>query len=322
MEQLDSNNWQPPTLNAHQMRQLTQADTTYTPVVEQQTDAYTPVAPADYTAYIGRIAAAIGSKTTKATQSAWLVCGFGVALIGFWGYQFDMFRFQLRYHAPERAAAAAVAQASPKTTPKTSARLQASPTLTTTAPTVTPNSKLSFSLQPAEVSEMPEPNVRKFIEKWTAIAVQEMDAHGIPASVTMAQGIIESRSGCSILSQPLTFAAFDGNKVLRQGCNNFFGVKCAKGNGCPVGHCANHMDDIAKDFFVKYATPEASWRGHSEFLKKNGYVALAQALGAGPKDYKTWIAALCRKGYATDPNYGKKLLDIISRYNLSTLDDL
>ncbi len=290
-------------------------------------DTFTPVAPADYTAYVGRLWAMLTSRTQNATKSAWVVCGLSCGAIGIYGYDADMFRFQLRYHAPvviQKETAATVAQ--PKT--KTSARLQASPTLTPA-----PNSKpvvvqkevaaaLSFSLQPAEASELPEPNVRAFVEKWTNTAVNEATTYGIPASVTMAQGIIESRSGCSVLSQPLTFAAFDKNKVLRQGCNNFFGVKCAKGNGCPVGHCANHKDDIAKDFFIKYETPEAAWRGHSEFLKKNGYVALAQALGAGRKDYKIWVVALCRKGYATDPNYGKKLLDIISRYNLSMLDDL
>ena len=132
---------------------------------------------------------------------------------------------------------------------------------------------LSFNLAPADVSELPEPNVNEFIEKWTEIAVKSCDGFGFPPSVKMAQGIIESRCGCSILAQPKSFSTRDKNGILRQGNYNFFGIKCHRKVGeCKVGHCSNHMDDYSKDFFIVFSKVEDSWYEHSKFLKKNGYL--------------------------------------------------
>ena len=129
-----------------------------------------------------------------------------------------------------------------------------------------------------------------------------MDKFGIPASITMAQAIIESRSGKSVLAVKN---------------NNHFGIKCFS-KSCPNGHCSNYTDDHHKDFFRKYANSTDSWREHSQFLMKGRYHELLKF----GKNYKVWAKGLRDFGYATDHDYDKKLISVVERYELNKLDDL
>ncbi len=153
---------------------------------------------------------------------------------------------------------------------------------------------------PASLTELHEQQVRTYIEQYAAIAVQEMRGYGIPASISMAQGIIESRAGTSTLARRN---------------NNQFGIKCFS-RSCPKGHCSNFTDDHHKDFFRIYQSPQESWREHSEFLMKNRYKNLLMC----GNNYQAWARGLREYGYATDPNYDKKLIQVIERYQLYKLD--
>ncbi len=161
---------------------------------------------------------------------------------------------------------------------------------------------VSYDLSPASSEELRVEQVRSYIDRFSKIAVVEMDKHGIPASISMAQGIIESRAGLSVLAQ-------------RNG--NHFGIKCFLRN-CPVGHCTNYTDDNHKDFFRKYANSWESWKDHSGILMKGHFKSLVRY----GKDYKSWAVGLRQYGYATDPTYDKKLISIIEKYQLYKLDDL
>lgn len=157
-------------------------------------------------------------------------------------------------------------------------------------------------LSPAAPEDLRESQVRSYIDKFTNTAVSEMDQFGIPASISMAQAIVESRSGTSILAVKN---------------NNHFGIKCFS-KSCSKGHCSNFTDDHHKDFFRKYTGSMDSWREHSHFLMKNSYRKLLKH----GKDYKAWARGLREYGYATDASYDKKLISIIERYELYRLDDL
>ncbi len=163
-------------------------------------------------------------------------------------------------------------------------------------------SGLSFNLSPAAPEELREHSVKEYIERYSKVAVAEMDKFGVPASISMAQAIIESRSGSSILA-------------ARN--NNHFGIKCFS-KSCPKGHCTNFTDDHHKDFFRKFGNATDSWREHSQFLMKYRYKDLLKY----GKNYHVWAKGLREFGYATDKNYDKKLIAIIDRYELFKLDDL
>jgi flagellum-specific peptidoglycan hydrolase FlgJ len=163
-------------------------------------------------------------------------------------------------------------------------------------------SGVSFNLSPAAPEELREQNVKAYIERFSKSAVAEMDKFGIPASVTMAQAIIESRSGTSILAVKN---------------NNHFGIKCFS-KTCPKGHCSCYTDDHHKDFFFIYGSAAESFRAHSQFLMKYRYRDLLKY----GKNYRVWAKGLREFGYATDQNYDKKLISIIERYGLNKLDDL
>ena len=162
--------------------------------------------------------------------------------------------------------------------------------------------ELSFNLSPAAPEELREQNVKVYIERYSKVAVDEMDKFGIPASISMAQAIVESRSGTSVLA-------------ARN--NNHFGIKCFS-KSCPKGHCSNFTDDHHKDFFRKFGNATDSWREHSQFLMKYRYRDLLKY----GKNYHVWAKGLRDFGYATDKNYDKKLVSIIERYELFKLDDL
>jgi flagellum-specific peptidoglycan hydrolase FlgJ len=163
-------------------------------------------------------------------------------------------------------------------------------------------SDMSFDLSPASLKDLPEISTKAYIERFSAIAVSEMDRSGVPASISMAQAIVESRSG---------------NSVLARRNNNFFGIKCFS-KMCPKGHCSNFTDDHHKDFFRTYKNQEQSWQDHSDFLMKHRYRVLKKF----GKNYKAWARGLRDFGYATDPNYDRKLISVIEKYGLDKLDDL
>jgi uncharacterized FlgJ-related protein len=139
-----------------------------------------------------------------------------------------------------------------------------------------------------------------FINQYESVAKAEMKKFGIPASIKMAQALIESRAGSSRLAE---------------GNNNHFGIKCFSRN-CKKGHCTNATDDHHKDFFRKFGSVWESWRAHSNLLMGKRYKSL-QAHG---KDYKAWATGLKKAGYATDKRYDKKLINTIEKFKLYLLD--
>lgn len=139
-----------------------------------------------------------------------------------------------------------------------------------------------------------------YISQYKDIAVSEMYRSGIPASITLAQGLLESGAGYSELAVK---------------SNNHFGIKCH--NGWQGGR-VYHDDDAKGECFRKYDSPEDSYRDHSDFLRyRDRYKFLFEY---GIKDYKSWAYGLRQAGYATDPNYPTKLISLIERYELDKYD--
>ncbi|MBL7805495.1 MAG: glucosaminidase domain-containing protein [Saprospiraceae bacterium] len=142
---------------------------------------------------------------------------------------------------------------------------------------------------------------REYIRKYKDIAITEMQKYGIPASISLAQGLVESRAGTSRLA-------------VRN--NNHFGMKCFARN-CKKGHCSNFTDDSHKDFFRIYASPWESWRAHSVMLSTGRYASLKKY----GRDYTKWAYGLKRLGYATNRTYAEKLIGMIERYDLHKYDN-
>jgi flagellum-specific peptidoglycan hydrolase FlgJ len=139
----------------------------------------------------------------------------------------------------------------------------------------------------------------EYIERFKAIAIQEMNAYGIPASITLAQGLFESGSG---------------NSELAKVANNHFGIKCGSQW---VGQSYYKDDDSVNDCFRVYNNPEDSFRDHSTFLKKKNYARLFEL---DKNDFEGWAKGLKACGYATNPKYPQLLLNIIYKYNLDQYD--
>ena len=142
---------------------------------------------------------------------------------------------------------------------------------------------------------------KEYVEKFLAIAQAEMKKAKIPASITIAQGLLESNVGESKLA-------------VRN--NNHFGIKCFS-KTCKRGHCSNFEDDTHKDFFRIYANPSESYRSHSQLLKKDRYKFL---YNLEITDYKAWAHGLKKAGYATDPKYGYKIINLIEDLELYQYD--
>ena len=140
-----------------------------------------------------------------------------------------------------------------------------------------------------------------YVSRFASVAVTEMKKYGIPASITLAQGLLESNAGQSKLAI--------NNK-------NHFGIKCFSTN-CKNGHCSNHSDDSHKDFFRNYDSVWASFRAHSLFLQRNRYQHL---LKLSSTDYKSWARGLSKAGYATDKKYASKLIKLIDNLKLYQYD--
>ncbi|MBA6155742.1 glucosaminidase domain-containing protein [Tenacibaculum sp. S7007] len=139
-----------------------------------------------------------------------------------------------------------------------------------------------------------------YIQKFAPIAVKKMHEHKIPASITLAQGVLESGSGRSALA-------------IRS--NNHFGIKCHRGWR---GKSVTHDDDEKGECFRKYKYPETSYEDHSQFLlTRKRYASLFKL---GHTNYKGWAYGLRKAGYATDKRYPQKLIGIIKKYNLHLYD--
>lgn len=140
----------------------------------------------------------------------------------------------------------------------------------------------------------------KYIERYAALAQKEMEIYKIPASITLAQGILESGAGGSFLAQK---------------ANNHFGVKCG---GNWKGKTFKKNDDKRKECFRKYDDVEDSFRDHSEFISKSSRYAFLFEYNI--QDYESWAKGLKKAGYATNPKYPKLLIDLIEKYDLSQYD--
>lgn len=138
-----------------------------------------------------------------------------------------------------------------------------------------------------------------YIETYKAMAVEQMQRHRIPASITLAQGLIESNAGRSRLAVE---------------ANNHFGIKVGTGW---TGPYVVKSDDRPDDRFRKYRSAKESFEDHSLFLLKPRYSALFQL---DPTDYRAWAYGLKEAGYATNPSYPQILINVIDTYALSAYD--
>lgn len=145
-------------------------------------------------------------------------------------------------------------------------------------------------------------STQQYIEEYKYAAMQEMKIYGIPASVTLAQGILESASG---------------NSKLAKDCNNHFGIKCRKnwtGSFCLAD------DDAPDECFRGYTNAMESYRDHSLFLK--GASRYDFLFNMPATDYRAWAHGLRQAGYATNPAYGDIIVGVVERYRLSMYDSM
>ncbi|MDR1719897.1 MAG: glucosaminidase domain-containing protein [Dysgonamonadaceae bacterium] len=140
----------------------------------------------------------------------------------------------------------------------------------------------------------------KYIEQYNDLAVSHMKKYKIPASITLAQGLLESGAGMS---------------QFVKDSNNHFGIKCASEW---TGQKIYRDDNLANECFRKYSSPEDSFDDHSRFLaEKNRYAAL---FSLDISDYRAWAKGLQQCGYATDKAYANKLIKLIEDYELYHYD--
>ena len=140
----------------------------------------------------------------------------------------------------------------------------------------------------------------EYIDRYKSIAIRDMERYGIPASITLAQGILESDCG---------------NSSLARQSNNHFGIKCKSDW---KGKKVYHDDDAKGECFRSYPSVEESYRDHAEFLDKSPRY---EPLFAYPSDdYKSWAHGLKSAGYATAPDYAQRLIRIIEESQLYLLD--
>lgn len=155
----------------------------------------------------------------------------------------------------------------------------------------------SFAVQTPKPDKSPQ---EIYIEQFSGLAVEEMYRSGVPASITLAQGLLESGNGLSEL-------AVKGN--------NHFGIKC---HNNWKGRKMYYDDDRKGECFRVYPSPEQSYRDHSDFLRyRDRYKFL---FDYKITDYKSWAHGLKQAGYATDPSYPAKLIRLIEEYRLYEYD--
>lgn len=139
-----------------------------------------------------------------------------------------------------------------------------------------------------------------YVRMYAQMAMDEMRKSGVPASITLSQGMLESEYG---------------NSYLARNASNHFGIKC---HNDWKGEREYRDDDRKGECFRKYQSVMESFDDHSNFLRnKNRYQSLFEL---EPTDYKGWAHGLKKAGYATDPGYAKRLIEIIEKYNLQQFD--
>ncbi len=175
-----------------------------------------------------------------------------------------------------------------KTTPK---KTPSTPKTVTKKPTSTPKSAPQVGTYTNKVAN--------YITTYSEIAMEQMRQYKIPASITLAQGILESGAGTGDLTRR---------------ANNHFGIKCHDWKGAKV----YHDDDRAQECFRKYSNANFSFQDHSLFLTgRKRYLGLFKLAN---DDYKGWAKGLRKAGYATDPKYPAKLINLIEKYKLYNYD--
>ncbi|HRN55065.1 MAG TPA: glucosaminidase domain-containing protein [Agriterribacter sp.] len=140
------------------------------------------------------------------------------------------------------------------------------------------------------------PAIIRYINTYKFLAIQEMQRTGVPASIKLAQGILETQAG--------------GSDLVKRS-NNHFGIKCKTGWS---GDKVYHDDDEKGECFRAYASAGDSYRDHSDFLKRSQRYAFLFQLD--PADYKDWAKGLKKAGYATNPKYTQQLIRYIEAYDL------
>lgn len=168
------------------------------------------------------------------------------------------------------------------------------------APNSSPIKKNINPYAPVSTKELSDADVKNYVKRFSKVAIDEMYRYGVPASISLAQAIIESRCG---------------NSTLARNNNNHFGVKCFS-KKCADGHCTNHNDDHHKDFFRNFDSAWESWRVHSELLTNGKYKKLTDY----GTNYKKWATGLASCGYASDKGYSDKLIAVIEKYKLNQFD--
>ena len=144
-------------------------------------------------------------------------------------------------------------------------------------------------------------SVQEYIDQYKDIAINEQVRTGVPASITLAQGILESGSG---------------NSRLAKYSNNHFGIKCKKEW---TGATVYQDDDTKNECFRVYPTARDSYRDHSDFLRNRPYYT--SLFDLDPKDYKSWAKGLKKAGYAMERDYPQNLIGLIEKYNLEQYSD-
>lgn len=139
-----------------------------------------------------------------------------------------------------------------------------------------------------------------YIQKYKTLAIEQMDIYGIPASIKLAQALLESDNG--------------NGRLAREG-NNHFGIKC---KSTWTGQTIAHTDDAPDECFRKYPSVEESYKDHSEFLDKSA--RYQELFKLDPMDYKGWALGLQKAGYATNPQYAQLLIKIVEDNQLHLLD--
>lgn len=184
-------------------------------------------------------------------------------------------------------------------TSRTKTTTPRSTSITKVEPKVLPTEPIKIEKKSAANLSYAE-RVQQYIFEYSGIAKDEMKSYGIPASITLAQGILESGAGYGELTSR---------------AKNHFGIKCHDWKGDSV----YHDDDRSQECFRKYDRASESFRDHSLFLKNRK--RYARLFTFSQRDYKSWARGLREAGYATDKKYPQKLISIIERYRLYEFDN-
>lgn len=202
-----------------------------------------------------------------------------------------------------------VVRTTTKTKVTTKQKSTTKPTTKPSTKTVTTNSSIETKPKPdsevnleatSKVKTYAE-EIKIYVDNFKEIAQNNMKIHGIPASITLAQGILESGAG---------------KGKLAINANNHFGIKCHSGW---KGESVYHDDDASQECFRKYEHPSESYRDHSLFLTSRQRYSNLFKLDKG--DYEAWAKGLKSAGYATDSKYPDKLIGIIERFELYQYDN-